>query len=118
VSEIIVIFDGQCELCRNSISWVQKKLVITPLDFHTADLSIFGLSKTQCAQEVFSISGQSQYRGAAAVAYLLMRRGNKILSGLITASGPIGRAAYKWVASNRNSFPVKVLSYLLKGSSI
>ena len=31
LSEIIVIFDGKCELCKNSISWVSKKLKISAI---------------------------------------------------------------------------------------
>ena len=118
MSEIIVIYDGQCELCKNSVSWVQKQLEIVALDFHTSDLSKFGLSKKQCSREVFVISDKSQYRGAQAAAYLLNRRGNRVLSGLINASGPIGRATYKWVAANRTSTPVKILSKLIKRWSI
>lgn len=114
MSDITVIYDGKCELCKNSISWIERKLHITSLDFHTSDLSQFGLSKEQCSQEVFVITEQSQYRGAQAAAFLLNRRGNKILAGLIKLSGPIGRAAYKWVAAHRNSLPVKILSNLLK----
>ena len=114
MSEIIIIYDGQCELCKNSVSWVQRRLEISPLDFHSADLSRFGLSKEECSREVFVISDQSQYRGAQAVAFLLNRRGNKILSALITTSGPIGRGSYKWVAANRNSLPVKIFASLLR----
>ena len=118
MSEIISIYDGQCELCKNSVSWVQKKLDITALDFHTSDLSQFGLSKEQCSREVFVIRDKSQYRGAQAAAYLLNQRGNKVLSTLINASGPIGRTTYKWVAANRTSTPVKTLSKLMKHWSI
>ena len=118
MSEIIVIYDGQCELCKNSVSWVQKKLDITALDFHTSDLSKFDLTKEQCSREVFVITDKSQYRGAQAAAYLLNQRGNRVLSTLINASGPIGRKSYKWVASNRTSTPAKILSKLMKRWSI
>ena len=114
ISEIFVIFDGQCELCRNSIHWVQKKLKITALDFHATDLSTFGLTTEQCAREVFVITENSQFRGAQAVSYLLKRRGNKIRGGVITISGPLARVGYRWVAGHRNSLPVKLLSKLLK----
>ena len=114
MSEIFVIYDGQCQLCKNSIAWVSKKLVITPLDFHTAELSRFGLSVEQCSREVYVITDQGQFGGARGVALLLNHRGNKILSTFITLSGPLGRFAYKWVASNRNSIPVKILSRLLR----
>lgn len=114
MSEISVIFDGKCELCNNSINWLQKKIEITALDFHSADLSQFGLSLEQCSREVFVITGAQQLSGAGAVAYLLKVRGNGVLSALITLSGPLGRSSYKWVAGNRNSAPVKLLSHLLK----
>ena len=118
MSEIIVIYDGQCELCNNSVSWVKKKLDFKTLDFHTTELSKFDLTKEQCSREVFVITDKSRYHGAQAAAYLLNQRGNKVLSTLINASGPIGRATYKWVASNRNSVPVKSLSKLMKNWSI
>jgi predicted DCC family thiol-disulfide oxidoreductase YuxK len=114
MSVINVIYDGQCELCKNSINWVSKKLEISAVDFHTADLSRFGLTLDQCTREVFVIHGNQRYSGAAAVAYLLMARGNRILGGLITSTGPFGRFTYRWIARNRNSIPVKFLSYLLK----
>ena len=114
MSEIIVIYDGQCELCKNSISWVSKKLEINAIDFHTADLTQFGLSAEQCSREVFVITDQQRLSGAQAAAFLLKHRGNKVLSAIITISGPLGRIVYKWVASHRNSLPVKILSSLLK----
>jgi len=113
-SEITVVYDGQCQLCKNSISWVRKKLAINIVDFHTADLARFGLNREQCAREVIVITRETRYGGAQAVAYLLKARGNKVLAALINLSGPLGRAGYRWVAGNRNSWPVKILSRLLK----
>lgn len=113
MSEIIVVYDGQCELCRNSISWIAKKLEITALDFHTAELSALDLTKEQCSREVFVVTQNVRASGAAAVALLLKRRGNKVLARLITISGPIGRTSYKWVAANRSSRPVKSLAILI-----
>ena len=115
MSEISIIYDGKCELCNNSINWLKKKIEITALDFHSADLSQFGLSLEQCSRVVFVISGDKTFSGAGAVAFLLKYRGNRVLSYLITLSGPIGRSGYRWVAGNRNSVPVKLLSHLLKG---
>lgn len=113
MSEITVIYDGQCELCKNSINWVQRRLQITALDFHTAELATFGLSKQQCAREVFVITDHTHVSGAAAVAFLLSRRGNRFLASLITFSGPLARITYRWIADNRNTWPVKALSSLL-----
>ena len=114
MSEITVIYDGQCELCKNSINWVQRRLSITALDFHTAELATYGLTKQQCSREVFVITDYARASGAEAVAFLLSRRGNKFLATLITLSGPLARITYRWVADNRNTWPVKVLSAALK----
>jgi predicted DCC family thiol-disulfide oxidoreductase YuxK len=114
MTEIVVIYDGKCELCKNSIFWIEKKLKIKALDFHTTDLSEFNLTFEQCSREVFVVADAKIFSGAKAVAFLLRRRGNKILSLLITLSGPLGRIGYQWVARNRSSAPVKLLSRLLK----
>ncbi len=113
LSEIIVIFDGKCELCKNSISWVSKKLKISAIDFHTADLSKLELTKEQCAQEVFVVYENKTLSGADAVALLLKLRGNRIAALIIKALGPVSRFGYRWVASNRKSVSVKIISRLL-----
>jgi predicted DCC family thiol-disulfide oxidoreductase YuxK len=117
MSEIIVIYDGQCELCKNSITWVSKKLAITALDFHTTELAKFNLSKEQCSKEVFVLHEQLCLSGARAVAFLLNARGNKVLAFTITALGPLSRSGYKWVASHRNMWPVRALSRLIRINS-
>jgi predicted DCC family thiol-disulfide oxidoreductase YuxK len=113
MNQITVIFDGQCEFCQQSVTWIQRKLVIIALPFQSADISAYNLTRQQCAQQVYVISDGITYGGAAAIAFLLKRRGNRIQSGLITASGPIGRASYRWIASHRNSWPVKVATKVL-----
>ena len=94
--------------------WIARKLTITALPFQTSDLAPFNLTKEQCAKQVYVISQGTTYGGAAAIAFLLNQRGNRIQSGLITASGPIGRAGYRWIASHRNSVPVKSATRLLQ----
>ena len=113
MSQITVIFDGQCEFCQQSVTWIQCKLVITALPFQTSDLSAYNLTREQCAKQVYVVSQGVTYGGAAAIAFLLKRRGNRIQSGLIKASGPIGRAAYRWIASHRNSWLVKLATKVL-----
>lgn len=116
MSEIIVIYDGKCELCKNSIFWVKKKLEITALDFHITDLSSFNLNFEQCSREVFVIADEKKLSGASAVAFLLNRRGKRVLSALITISGPFARTGYRWVARNRSSKLVGLLNNILKRS--
>jgi len=114
MKQITVIFDGQCHFCQQSVAWIERKLTVTALPFQTSDLTAFNLTKEQCAKQVYVISDGVTYGGAAAIAYLLKRRGNRIQSGLITASGPIGRAGYRWIASHRNSIPVKLATRILQ----
>ena len=114
MSEIVVFYDGKCQLCKNSIFWIEKKLGINALDFYTTDLSKFNLTFEQCSREVFVLADEKTFNGAKAVAFLLHHRGNKVLSLLITLSGPLGKIGYQWVARNRSSTPVKLLSRFLK----
>ena len=113
MSQINVIFDGDCKFCQQSVTWIARKLTITAMPFQTSDLAPFNLTKEQCAKQVYVVSQGTTYGGAAAIAYLMKRRGNRIQSGLITASGPIGRAGYRWIASHRNSWPVRLATRVL-----
>jgi predicted DCC family thiol-disulfide oxidoreductase YuxK len=113
MSQITVIFDGQCVFCQQSVTWIQRKLDITALPFQTSNLSAYNLTREQCAKQVYVISQGVTYGGAAAIAFLLKRRGNKIQSGLIKVSGPVGRTAYRWIAGHRSSWPVKLATRIL-----
>jgi predicted DCC family thiol-disulfide oxidoreductase YuxK len=113
MKEITVIFDGECEFCKQSVTWIQRKLEITAIPFQTADLSPFNLTREQCAQQVYVISKGSSYGGSDAIAFLLKQRGNTILYLTIKATGPIARIVYKWIATHRNTWPVKVATKLL-----
>ena len=113
MNQITVIFDGECQFCRQSVTWIQRKLEITAIPFQTADLAPFNLTREQCAKQVYVISDGSTYGGADAIALLLNRRGNRVQSTLITMSGGLGRASYRWIASHRNSWPVKCATRVL-----
>ena len=111
--KISVIYDGDCDFCEQSVNWIQRKLEVTALPFQTADLAPFNLTRQQCAEQVYVISGATTYPGADAIAFLLNQRGNKVLSLAIRASGKLGHAGYKWIATHRNSWPIKVATNLL-----
>ena len=114
LDEATVIYDGDCRLCQASINWLRLKLDIAAEPFQRAHPERFGLTHKECAKEVIVYTPKTTYRGAAAVAYLLRARGNRLTSLVITASGPLGRFGYHWVATHRNSPPIKFLTRILE----
>lgn len=113
MKQITVIFDGECEFCKQSVTWIQRKLEVTAIPFQTADLSPFDLTREQCAQQVYVICEGNIYVGSDAIAYLLKQRGNTIVYLIIQVTGPIARIVYKWIATHRNTWPIKVATKLL-----
>ena len=113
MNQITVIFDGDCEFCKQSVNWIQRKLEITAIPFQTAELRPFNLTREQCAQQVYVISAGRTYGGSDAIAYLLKQRGNTFLYLSIKAFGPVARIVYKWIATHRNSWPIKLATRLL-----
>ncbi len=113
MNQITVIYDGECEFCKQSVSWIEQKLEISAIPFQTADLAPFNLTLEQCAKQVYVISEGSTYGGAAGIAYLLKQRGNTFLYFSIKATGPIARITYKWIASHRSSWPIRLATRLL-----
>ena len=111
---ITVIYDGNCQLCRNSINWLEKKLSFNALTYQSAPLADFGLTLTECEKQVYAISDLRKYPGISAVIFLLNARGNKVSAFLLKASGPIGAAGYKLIASNRQTLFVRGLSRFIK----
>lgn len=114
MSGIIVFYDGQCELCKNSVIWIRKKLEIQALDYHQVELEKYDLTFEQCSKEVIVICQSQRYTGAEAAAFLLQKRGNVFLAKTITTLPSISRFTYRWIATHRRSLPVKFLSYLLR----
>jgi predicted DCC family thiol-disulfide oxidoreductase YuxK len=113
MSAITVIFDGDCEFCQQSVTWIQRKLVVKALAFQTAGLEPFNLTKEQCAKQVYVITDSDVYGGADAIRFLLKKRGNKVSAFLLGATGNLGRAGYRWVASHRDSWVIKVATRVL-----
>ena len=113
-AEVVVIYDGQCDFCWQSITWVRKRCEITALAYQSSDLNQYCLTKEECSQRVYVIAGGQQYGAAAAVSYLLTCRGNKILGFLLRKSAGLGEFGYSAVAENRGSFIVKALGKLLR----
>ena len=113
-NQIVVIYDGECAFCASSIDWIKQRLVVDAKPFQQTDLAEYGLTYQQCSQSVQVIAHSTVLAGAPAIAFLLKKRGKRMLSLLITASGPFGRLGYKWIAVHRSSFVVSALHQILK----
>ena len=111
--EIVVIYDGLCQFCEQSLIWLQQKVVVNAIAFQTADLLPFNLTREQCAKQLYVITGSDTYAGADAIRYLLHLRGNKTTALLLGASGGLGRTGYRWVTSHRNTWLIKVATRVL-----
>jgi predicted DCC family thiol-disulfide oxidoreductase YuxK len=114
MSGITVIYDGDCQLCMNSINWLGKGLTFTPITFQSGDLASFNLTRAQCEKQVYAVVGEKKYAGVSAVIFLLNARSNKVSAFILKVSGPIGAAGYKLIAANRKSFFVRGLSRFIK----
>jgi predicted DCC family thiol-disulfide oxidoreductase YuxK len=117
-NQIVVIYDGQCQFCQASIDWIGQKLVVDSKAFQQADLASHGLTLDQCSKSVHVVADGTIFFGAAAIAFLMKKRGNRLLSLLISTSGILGRWGYKWVSNHRNSFVVKAAHRLLDQSNL
>jgi predicted DCC family thiol-disulfide oxidoreductase YuxK len=113
-SQITVIYDGECRFCQASIDWLVLKLDFAAHPFQSADLASFNLTRDECAKEVIAIHSGKIFRGSEAITALLRARGNRFPAAFIAASGPIGRASYRWVATHRNSALIKFTTLVLE----
>ena len=116
-NQIVVIYDGQCQFCQASIDWIEQKLVVDSKAFQNVDLASYGLTFNQCSKSVHVVAEDTVFVGAAAIAFLMKKRGNRVLSLLITTSGIFGRWGYQWVSTHRNSFVVRLAHRLLNQSN-
>jgi predicted DCC family thiol-disulfide oxidoreductase YuxK len=116
-NQIIVIFDGECAFCESSIKWIEQRLDVDSKPFQKADLTKYGLTYQQCSKSVQVITNGSVLAGAPAIAFLLKKRGNRLLGLFVTASGPFGRFGYKWIAAHRSSLIVSALHRMLNVSN-
>ena len=111
--EITIIYDGDCQFCKNCVTWVRKKLAVNAIAYQVGDLNRYGLTAEECAKQVYAIKDKKKYGGIKAVTLLLRKRKSWLLYLLLTISGPLGAKWYRWVAQNRNSIVVQVLNQLI-----
>ena len=105
-----VLYDGQCEICQSSVSWLRwldKRHVIDPVPISAEVLS--GLEQPldldACLRELHVCAPEGEvYVGWEAVAELARQfRWTWLIGTLggLPILRHIGRAAYRWVARNR-----------------
>lgn len=114
MSEIHVLTDGECSFCEATLAWMQKKLTVDATPFQTADLDSFGLSFDECSRALHVVHEGNVYVGAGAIAFLLGRRGNRTMSFIVRASGPLGRFGYNWVAGHRNTWLIRTATKVIE----
>ena len=113
---MILIYDGECEFCRNCVKWIQSRVELKAIAYQEADLAQFLLSEAEAASSVHLILDSRTLSGAAAVAYLLKLTRFKFLGVLIHGAQPLSQIAYKWIASHRDSRTVWVLNRMIQRS--
>lgn len=102
----VLIYDGDCGFCRQSLAWGQRNLTAFPAAIANQDAlaKSLGLSETQLVSQVWLVGEGLQLGGARAVAYILRLQPNfgwRILGWLMTIGMPISHLIYRWVAKNR-----------------
>lgn len=121
----MLIYDGECGLCRKSAKWCRQRLhpdvgVVPSQQFSDEELAGMGLSREDVMRAAWWIeAGQSPAEGAAAVARSLVAMGGREarIGRVLQLPGArrLARWAYHWVAENRMTTS-RWLARLSKGS--
>ena len=110
---ITVIYDGHCDFCKSCVDWAKNRAQLNAIPNQELTLIDYGLTQEQVEKSVVVISDKT-YFGAKAVAQVLLVTGNPGLSKLIGFFGPISEISYKYIATHRNGFVVKVIHWFIK----
>lgn len=114
----VLIYDGECGFCRQSLSWGQRKLKAFPASLPSQDAraKILGLSEGELAAQVWLVGGKLRsgkalrLGGARAIAYIFRMQpslGWRILGWLMLVGLPISNIVYLIVAKNRGKLGSK-----------
>jgi predicted DCC family thiol-disulfide oxidoreductase YuxK len=109
-----LIYDGECRFCAACLAWVEQELEISSIPFQEAKLDKYGLLRSQCEKSVFLLTKEGTFSGAAAVGRLLKLRGNTRLAWILHSSGWAGRLGYRWIATHRDSFVIRIATRCLE----
>jgi predicted DCC family thiol-disulfide oxidoreductase YuxK len=109
----VLLYDGECALCRRSIRWLQKHLPVQPdlQPWQGADLAALGVAEAEASHSVQWVEPSGRVSGGAtAVARLLVSNGGRwaVLGRLmlVPPASWVAAAIYWLVAKYRRHLPV------------
>lgn len=106
-----LVYDGDCAFCTSSVRWVPRlRLRVDEMvAWQHADLGSLGLTEQQCDEAAWLVVDGRRWGGAAAAAHLLLRGPWYWRPlGVLLLTPPfswVARAAYRWIAKNRDRMP-------------
>lgn len=107
----MLIYDGECGLCRKSAKWCRQRLhpdvgVVPSQQFTDEELAAMSLTREDVMRAAWWIeAGEPPAEGAAAIAKSLVAMGGRearigrVLE--LPVARRLARWAYRWVAENR-----------------
>jgi len=106
----LLIYDGDCAFCKNSLKWAIDHLSNLPryAAFQNIDLNEYSLSLAEAQAKVWLIQKDKQFGGHHAVAWLFSSQRElrwRLFGGLVTITSPISGWVYAWIAKNRHLMP-------------
>src|SRR5688500_549492 len=94
----ILLYDGDCALCRRAIDWIRGNLPVQPevQAFQAADLAVLGVSRAEATRAIQWIepSGRVSAAHVAAARLLILNGGRWALLGRLVLVPPTS-----WVAA-------------------
>jgi predicted DCC family thiol-disulfide oxidoreductase YuxK len=90
----LLIYDGDCAFCKNSLKWAIDHLSNLPryAAFQNIDLNEYSLSLAEAQAKVWLIQTDKQFGGHHAVAWLFSSQRElrwRLFGGLVTITSPI-----------------------------
>lgn len=109
-ADALLIYDGDCAFCKQSLKWALEKLPLfcRYVAFQKVDFSEFGLQLADVQSQVWLVEGENKYGGHRAVSWLFRQQKQvrwRALGLLIDIFSPISALVYGWVANNRHRLP-------------
>jgi predicted DCC family thiol-disulfide oxidoreductase YuxK len=109
-TDALLIYDGDCAFCKQSLSWALEKLpdFCRYVAYQKVDFAKYGLQLSDVQSQVWVVSDDLRLGGHRAVSWLFKQQKPlfwRALGGLIEVFSPISAQIYKWIANNRHRLP-------------